>query len=126
MTPAQRAAALRLAAYQETLARTAQATNTGSGFDFMDTAALLRQLAAEPVQKPILWYRDFGAGPMICNPDRPDALPLYPHAPQQRQPLTIDQIAELTTRAEFAQYESPMLLDFARAVEAAHGIGETK
>ena len=24
--------------------------------------------------EPILWYRDFGAGPMICNPDRPDAL----------------------------------------------------
>ena len=52
MTPTQRAAALRLAEYWE-----ADSWPGGlSGTKMDETAALLRELAAEPVQEPVAWH----------------------------------------------------------------------
>ena len=92
MTPTQRAAALRLA---DAL--------TGVGFvanDLNLAAALLRELAAEPVQEPAIWIQSNHLqhaknGPYLARtgPTKlmSDFIPLYA-APQQRKPLTDEAI----------------------------------
>lgn len=44
--------------------------------------------------------------------------------PAQRQPLTDEDIGRLTADPRWADMETPGLLTFARAIEAAHGIKE--
>jgi len=67
MTPTQRTAAERLV----------EGPRTSGVLWGRAVIALLRELLAEPVQEPTLWYRTFGAGPMLCAADHPDARPLY-------------------------------------------------
>lgn len=123
MTPAQRAAALRLADHWEWLHRNSSKPDDYPLSIGMECADLLRELASEPQAEPVLWYRDFGAGPVLCRPDHPQAKPLYAHPPQQRRPLTPEQLKECERKAmvngalPFEQREF-----FARAIEAAHGI----
>jgi hypothetical protein len=56
--------------------------------------------------------------------------PLFAAAPQQRQPLTLERICELQADCMYwSEAEQRLRLnavEFARAVEAAHGIKETK
>jgi len=44
--------------------------------------------------------------------------------PEQRKPLTLDEIAEVAERMEATDAASSFWRDFARAIEAAHGIKE--
>ena len=186
MTPQQRAAAERLAKYWS-----ADDWPGGlSGKKMDETAAILRELAAEPVQEPgieykrgyeaalndciknggeawarsmfannaehikpvqapLLWYRDIGAGPMLCNPDRQDAHPLYAAPqqpmrcptdggecgaggycrpePQQRKPLSDEQVRQIVVDASTSwafKRDGSTSMRIARAIERAHGIGE--
>lgn len=50
-------------------------------------------------------------------------VPLYTEPPK-RKPLADEEIGLLTTGAGWSHLETPALLLFARAIEAAHGIGE--
>jgi hypothetical protein len=108
-----------------------------------EAAALLRELLAEPQCEPVarmlVW-----CGPKNCPVPPPaartyveflesDALPanpkaywmndrpLYTHPPQQRQPLTDKEIIALPECDDYMG-GCITLLDFARAVERAHGI----
>ena len=130
MTPTQRRAALRLA---DAL--------TGVGFvanDLNLAAALLRELAAEPVQEPVAWgvfVDDELFKPFNCKDNAVDwfqaqynhgsrydylVLPLYA-APQQRTPLSDEVVAKLIND-EWATPDVPSAWKFARAIERAHGI----
>ncbi len=130
MTPTQRRAALRLA---DAL--------TGVGFvanDLNLAAALLRELAAEPVQAPVAWgvfVDDELFKPFNCKDNAVDwfqaqynhgsrydylVLPLYA-APQQRTPLSDEVVAKLIND-EWATPDVPSAWKFARAIERAHGI----
>jgi len=131
MTPTQREAALRLA---EELARIgehgagSQITTTGEVWHPANTmlpaAALLRELAAEPVQgEPVAWWIQKAEQFALAKPDgsRPFAKawePLYA-APQQRQPLSDEQIDAICRELGFAALTPSAVV---RAVEAAHGI----
>lgn len=50
-----------------------------------------------------------------------DVFPLYT-APQTIEALTNKKIGEITTDPRWSHVESPVLLEFARAIESAHGI----
>ena len=125
MTPTQRAAALRLA---DAL--------TGVGFvanDLNLAAALLRELAAEPVQEPAIWIQSNHLqhaknGPYLARtgPTKlmSDFIPLYA-APQQRKPLTDEQLKQAMSDAGVRVFQPGLwdvLLDAGRAIERAHGI----
>lgn len=88
MTPTQRASALRLIAVAEKWA-------DESAQDITEEVALLRELAVEPVQEPVIWIQSnhlqlAKTGPFLCRvgPTKlmSDFIPLYA-APQQRKPL---------------------------------------
>ena len=99
-------------------------------------AALAQQ--AEPVQEPVAW-RHKGAGHFTVTPlvsKFPEWEPLYT-APPQRKPLTEEEILKAIgwERAEMYMKLTPNFpvaeakketLKNARAIERAHGIGETK
>jgi hypothetical protein len=51
-------------------------------------------------------------------------IPLYDHPPQQRKPLTDEEIAEVAERMEASDPTDSFWRDFARAIEAAHDIKE--
>ena len=82
----------------------------------------IREALAQPEQEPVAWY-----DPEVMNEDRGiswtpgqfHTAPLYT-SPQQRKPLTDEEIDFLW------QNTSPYYdhQDFARAIEAAHGIKE--
>ena len=85
----------------------------------------LEQRLAQPEKEPVAWR--YGA---LLYHDKLDAMefirtsgdsyllePLYTHPPQ-RKPLTDEQIADLY----FDGFSISKLKDFARAIEAAHGI----
>ena len=132
MTPTQREAALRLGADQ-----------SSSNLEWSrQVVALLRELAAEPVQEPVAWgvfVDDELFKPFNCKDNAVDwfqaqynhgsrydylVLPLYA-APQQRTPLSDEVVAKLIND-EWATPDVPSAWKFARAVERAHGItGET-
>ena len=104
MTPTQREAALRLA-------------------DDMDTpisvwadhvAHLLRELASEPVQEPVCWGWRVPDGRITMifseRKDNPDleVVPLFTHPPQQRKPLTDDNILWLLDQARARSSGAPL------------------
>ena len=154
MTPQQREAAERLADALTSWPAAFSPTDL-----MLETAALLRELAAEPVQEPVaaelpapqllvesaqgfvegwtrsqvrsainlaLLKRRYAAPqqPMRCPEDggacgaggycRPE--------PQQRKPLSDEQINRLDTEAIHGGPDSQYAFRFARAVEKAHGI----
>ena len=118
MTPDQRTAALRLA-------------------DDMDTpisvwadhvAHLLRELASEPVQEPVCWGWRVPDGRITMifseRKDNPDleVVPLFTHPPQQRRPLSADQIRDAVNDHAFWATSKNFIFRIARAIERAHGI----
>ena len=61
-----------------------------------------------------------GVPDLDCNPDY---LPLYTHPQPKREPLTDEQILLLLSRIDECAVRLPRgLREFARAIEAAHGI----
>ena len=121
MTPAQREAALRQADYLE-------------ADKWYEAATLLRELAAEPQGEPAAWIQPdhlqkARVAPFLCRVEptkrMSDFVPLYIHPPQQRKPLTREQIDTVwSSLGSFTDRESDYRI-FARAIERAHGIGET-
>ena len=131
MTPTQRAAAERLA----------DALNEGYAYAMDEAAALLRELlAAEPVQEPVAWMMP-NTDSIITSATKTyrgvlgevHSIPLYA-ALQQRKPLTREQIDEIQAEALKAlvatgwtggmcgwQWDQAS----ARAIERAHGIGDS-
>ena len=130
MTPTQRAATERLAAALDDL---------HSPFDIEATVTLLRELAAEPVQEPVAWgvfVDDELFKPFNCKDEAVDwfqaqynhgsrydylVLPLYA-APQQRRPLSADQIRDAVNDPAFWATSKNFIFRIARAIECAHGI----
>lgn len=141
MTPTQREAALRLADELE---------SPGYNATMDEAAALLRELAQEPQAEPVAWHDHVEqrlltwrqrfmnkSGDQLALDDFMDKESLddlidfvcdqYAHPPQQRQPLTDEQI---TAIVRDAARDSPIRRDgttshrIARAVERAHGIGK--
>ncbi len=121
MTPEQREAALRLALLLE------QAF--GPRWVFVHEAvALLRELAAEPVQEPVGWLHDetgeFEHSHQQWMESDGDWVPVYA-APQQRRPLTDEQLKQAMSDAGVRVFQPGLwdvLLDAGRAIERAHGI----
>lgn len=131
MTPTQREAALRLADELE---------SPGYNATMDEAAALLRELAQEPQAEPVAWADSDGrvvrsatkkhaveSGGASLSSVRAYTIPLYAHPPQQRQPLTDEQITAIVRDAARG---SPIRRDgttshrITRAVERAHGIGK--
>ena len=93
----------------------------------------LEAALAAPQPEPVAFY-DFGRHQMrwakptvyaeIVAVNVPE-LPLYTH-PQERQPLTLDQVSMIWSRVYPAQPLSQNVLNLVREVEAAHGIGGDK
>ena len=125
MTPTQRAAALRLA----------EGPRTSGELWGRAVIALLRELAAEPVQEPAIWIQSNHLqhaknGPYLARtgPTKlmSDFIPLYA-APQQRKPLSADQIRDAVNDHAFWATSKNFIFRIARAIERAHGItGEQK
>ncbi len=99
----------------------------------------LRAALAEPVQEPVAWmvYTEGGTSAYIT--DNPNdlvgayrALPLYT-APHRRKPLTDEEIHDCFHAARNAKLGASndnskhrlSVVEIARAIEAAHGIGST-
>jgi hypothetical protein len=134
MTPTQRAAAERLAFEQW---YDAQPEGRINPWDVWQAAALLRELAAEPVQEPVAYVdpRQLARGcaslHCITKPEYrsyADAqagleyTPVYLHPPQQRKPLSIEKIVAIANSClaasddDCAQNQTTI---FARAIEKA-------
>ena len=138
MTPTQRAAAKRLAkelASVHPLHPYAQMCGSA--------AAILRELLAEPVinqqmttelaepvQEPVIWIQSNHLqhaknGPYLARtgPTKlmSDFIPLYA-APQQRKPLSADQIRDAVNDHAFWATSKNFIFRIARAIERAHGI----
>lgn len=130
MNETQRATALRLADELERGydARTMKAMS--------HAAALLRELAAKPVQEPVAYIdqRQLAAGyvTLLCI-TRPEYrsyadvaegvhyTPVYLHPPQQRKPLLRGEIIGLWKDRSDGPSNAE-IISFARAIERAHGI----
>ena len=129
MNPKQRATAERLVADQ-----------SSSNLEWSrQVVALLRELAAEPVQEPVAWgvfVDDELFKPFNCKDNAVDwfqaqynhgsrydylVLPLYA-APQQRRPLSADQIRDAVNDPAFWATSKNFIFRIARAIERAHGI----
>ena len=120
MTPTQRAAAERLA----------EGPRTSGELWGRAVIALLRELAAEPVQEPAIWIQSNHLqhaknGPYLARtgPTKlmSDFIPLYA-APQQRRPLSADQIRDAVNDPAFWATSKNFIFRIARAIECAHGI----
>lgn len=120
MTPTQRAAALRLA----------EGPRTSGELWGRAVIALLRELAAEPVQEPAIWIQSNHLqhaknGPYLARtgPTKlmSDFIPLYA-APQQRKPLSDEQIYAAISDQVFWATSKNFIVRVVRDVEAAHGI----
>lgn len=146
MTPTQRAAAERLAEFEslprkllDIACRVRVNECLFHDDEFVDDAshtlkealALLRELAAEPVQAPVAWMAESKSGTARFtnigqSADELESLgwaivPLYA-APQQRKPLSADQIRDAVNDHAFWATSKNFIFRIARAIERAHGI----
>jgi hypothetical protein len=93
------------------------------------------KIATEPVQEPIAWYTEDHLTDRSATTYSKDVVdrwrskgwpttPLYTHQPQQRKPLTDEQIAEMSVQEQFLLVCDGIeeLTEIVRAVERAHGI----
>ena len=80
---------------------------------------------AQPEQEPVAWELGaevyWGDSPELSDYVRKEGTPLYT-TPPQRKPLTDEQIAEFAERMEASDPTDSFWREFARAIEAAHGI----
>lgn len=89
----------------------------------------LRERLAQPEQEPVAWITPHGEGFRIRFSPPTSGVPLgwdalYATPPEaQRKPLTGDQLEEIEMREKPLNGPKSML-NFARAIEAAHGIKE--
>jgi hypothetical protein len=94
--------------------------------DEQDAITTLRAALAEPVQEPFGYLWPTGRHPEFRftqqKRDGVDGMPLYA-APPQRKPLSDEEIDELAMDEDGLPNSH---LEFARAIERAHGIGEQK
>ena len=125
MTPQQREAAERLADALTSWPAAFSPTDL-----MLETAALLRELAAEPMQEPVAWIHPLDMnrfGTVTFTRESDEQIPLYAHPPQ-RLPLTEDFINDIGFQCGLQREDArnPGVEEFARAIEAAQGIGETK
>jgi hypothetical protein len=85
----------------------------------------VQRLGQEIEQEPVAWINEHGH--IDCGLDAildPTGwTPLYTHPPQ-RKPLTDEEIAEFAQRMEASDPTDSFWREFARAIEAAHGIRE--
>lgn len=96
-----------------------------------EAASALRAALAEP-QEPVAWgmrhsdgriYDCIAPGEHDREPGR-YTVPLYTHPAQQRQPLTEDEAWDMWEAvADRGKKGVHIVIDFARAIERAHGIG---
>ena len=56
--------------------------------------------------------------PQLCDPDKVDVQPIYAYPNSQRKPLTDEELTEIFSTTKGLDF----YLNFARAIEAAHGI----
>ena len=78
---------------------------------------LIAELAAQPEQEPVAWWNNTCTHIDLNVSGR--GTPLYTHPPAaQRKPLTDEQLNEIADR-NYSHW-----VEFARAIEAAHGIKE--
>ncbi len=112
----------------ETLKLALEALNKNVGELRIAGARHILRTAIEQAEKqePVAWMDEFGnvfplgaqRGPKYLNEPMK---PLYTTSPAaQRQPLTDEQISDIAIN------NPPIVHVFARAIEAAHGIGENK
>ena len=96
------------------------------GDDFHEALRLGRQAIAEAEkQEPMEYPEGDVVGPCICGSWPGGKCLKCPRiTPQQRKPLTDDEIAEVAERMEASDPTDSFWRDFARSVEAAHGIKE--
>jgi hypothetical protein len=135
MTPTQRAAAERLA----------------DAVMHPEAAALLRELAADPVQEPVAWLKTMYSGtrPILevdhRKPPATNSIPVYAAPqqpmrcpedggecgaggycrPEQRKPLSDEQVRQIVVEASTGsaiKREGSTSMRIARAIECAHGI----
>lgn len=89
--------------------------------------AALAESVQEPVQEPVHEHEKWCASVtqlLLCDPPRKAPCNCKPTAPPQRKPLTDEEIKRIDDSTHF--HESPdWSLRFARAVERAHGIGDS-
>ena len=87
----------------------------------------LRAALAEPEQEPVAWIFVDDTGMKFVSVDRPhrDYQPLYT-APPQRKPLQDEKIVRWVASGEYNVITNDWAshIDFARAIERAHGIGD--
>lgn len=84
-------------------------------------AALREALEQQPKQKPVAWWNP-KKDTVSCDPvhrHHPDCVPLYTVPPKREWVgLTDEEIGTLTVFDGLHHVETPLLADFARAVEA--------
>ena len=125
MTPQQREAALRLADWLHA----SGVVNS----EVKETIALLRELLAEPQGEPVAWCSLTPSGKIAYFDGKPMVMPgavgnevhrtpLYAHPPQQRRPLSADQIRDAVNDPAFWATSKNFIFRIARAIECAHGI----
>jgi hypothetical protein len=91
----------------------------------------LRQAIEQSEQEPVLWLKTWSDGSVSVLKTKSHAFadrelePLY-SAPPPRKPLTDEHILHIANRLWEIKIPSDSSLWFARAIEAAHGIGEKK
>jgi len=103
----------------------------------VETAALLRELLAEPQGELVAWMSTYPGIPLFVTHaahEHPQStvvresytIPLYIHPPQQRKPLTDEQIKAIWWQCESKTRDSDPRHEwwsqFARAIERSHGI----
>lgn len=100
--------------------------------------AILDGAENEPQCEPVAWMfaRRYGNGLSFVKPSPPDDdefpphVPLFAHPPQQRKPLTDEQIRRCVDEAlwhglNVVDQLSDFTINVVRAIERAHGIGES-
>lgn len=129
MNPKQREAALRLA----------DGPRTSGVLWGRAVVALLRELAAEPQGEPVAYIHAWKLHANVIgrtlhwqatspHGDDVEVTSLYAHPPQQRKPLTEEQVFAsqnlMDLNGRVLGLAMPKLMEVIRAIERAHGIGE--
>ena len=94
----------------------------------LDAITAIKEALAQPEQEPVAWVGPWHDCRLTLIPRHSHQTfereqPLYT-TPPQRKPLTDEDIAEFAERMEASDPTDSFWREFARAIEAAHGIKE--